>query len=208
MHRSGTSCVAGLLAAAGARVPGPMVRNWDNPRGHHEATAAIRLNEDVLAHSGGSWLRPPATLNWSAAHAAARDVLLASADAPALIKDPRCLLTLPFWRAARPACLGVVRHPAAVAASLRSWRGMATDEAWALWLAHNRALAAADDVAIIDFDAGEVVAAVATWACAWPGTAWPSPATPSRCCGANCSSDPALRHGQRGSARRASPRCR
>ena len=166
MHRSGTSCVAGLLAAAGARVPGPMVRNWDNPRGHHEATAAIRLNEDVLAYSGGSWLRPPAALRWSDAHAAARDALLATAGAPTLIKDPRCLLTLAFWRAAQPACLGVVRHPAAVAASLRSWRGLASAEAWALWLAHNRALATADDVAIIDFDAANVVAAVATWACA------------------------------------------
>jgi hypothetical protein len=166
MHRSGTSCVAGLLAAAGAVVPGPMVRNWDNPRGHHEATAAIRLNEEVLAGSGGSWLRPPDAVRWTADQVVTRDMLLATTAGPALIKDPRCLLTLPFWRAARPACLGVVRHPAAVAASLRSWRSMAEAEAWALWLAHNRALAAADDVAVIDFDASGVVAAVAGWATA------------------------------------------
>jgi tetratricopeptide (TPR) repeat protein len=163
MHRSGTSCVAGLLAAAGARVPGPAVRNWDNPRGHHEATAVIRLNEEVLAHSGGSWLAAPEAVRWTDDHAAVRDALLAPvADSAALIKDPRCLLALPFWLATPVRALGVLRHPAAVAASLRSWRGMAAAESWALWLAHNRGLADGA-VPLIDFDAGGVVEAVAAW---------------------------------------------
>ena len=164
MHRSGTSCVAGLLAAAGARVPGPAVRNWDNPHGHHEATAAIRLNEAVLAYSGGSWLTAPPTVCWTTAHAAARDTLMQPVgEAPALIKDPRCLLTLPLWTDVPGVrILGVVRHPAAVAASLRSWRGVAAAPAWDLWLAHNRAVVEAG-VPVINFDAAGVVSAVATW---------------------------------------------
>ena len=59
MHRSGTSAVAGALVRAGWTVPGTAIRNWDNPRGHFESTALIRLNEEVLAASGGHWLAAP-----------------------------------------------------------------------------------------------------------------------------------------------------
>lgn len=170
MHRSGTSCLAGLCIAAGCRPPGAVVRNWDNPHGHHEATAAVRLAETVLASSGGSWIAPPPRLTWDARHAAQRDMLLAPVDgAPALVKDPRSLLCLPFWLAARPAprLIGIVRHPLAVARSLRAWRRMALDEGIRLWLAHNRALLACRDgsgCAVLDFDlppAAFIVAAAA-----------------------------------------------
>jgi hypothetical protein len=151
MHRSGTSCVAAMLVAAGARVPGEAVRNWDNPRGHHEANALVRLNEDVLAHSGGHWLAAPPSVRWTDAHAAERDRLL-SEDA-ALLKDPRTLLVLPFWAASRVGHgrLGVVRHPLAVARSLLAWRGVAIDEGLRLWLAHARPLLDAG-VDVIQFD--------------------------------------------------------
>ena len=143
MHRSGTSCLAAMLTAAGGHVPGEAVRNWDNPRGHYEATDLIRLNDDVLAHSGGHWLAPPGQVRWTAEHAAGRDHLLELAGRPVL-KDPRTLLVLPFW-AASPhphATVGVVRHPLAVARSLHAWRGIPIAEGLALWLAHNRPLAA------------------------------------------------------------------
>ena len=52
MHRSGTSCLAGMLSAAGVARAGQSVRNWDNARGHFEALALVRLNESVLAASG------------------------------------------------------------------------------------------------------------------------------------------------------------
>ncbi|MFM2092500.1 MAG: hypothetical protein RLZZ127_2989, partial [Planctomycetota bacterium] len=149
-HRSGTSLVAGMAAAAGWRVPGPAVRNWDNPHGHHEATAAVRLNEAVLAAGGGHAYAPPSQLRWDDAQAAARDRLLAPG---ALIKDPRCLLTLPFWRLGPPAALvAVVRRPLAAARSLWAWRGIPIDDGLRLWLRHARAL---DGLAapVVDADA-------------------------------------------------------
>src|SRR5438309_1402917 len=85
--RSGTSCLAGMLVAAGAAVPGPRVRNWDNAAGHFEAAAAVRLSEHVLVRSGGSWLRAPEALRWEAADAVERDRLLAPIGGrPALVK--------------------------------------------------------------------------------------------------------------------------
>ena len=159
MHRSGTSCVAGMLVAHGLIPPGTVVRNWDNARGHFEATAAVRLNEAVLAHSGGHWLSPPSSVRWTADQAAERDALLANGDS--VLKDPRTLLTLPFWRAsAHPMrLLGIVRAPLAVARSLSSWRQMPLLEGLALWQAHNAALLeahrASDPFPLLDFDQSE-----------------------------------------------------
>jgi hypothetical protein len=146
MHRSGTSCLAGMLAAAGIASAGDTIRNWDNARGHHEMLDLVRLNEAVLAHSGGHWLSAPREVRWTAAHAAERDRLLRLQidGRPVLLKDPRTLLVLPFWRASANAfrTVGIVRHPLAVARSLDAWRGMPLADGIALWLAHNRVLAA------------------------------------------------------------------
>jgi hypothetical protein len=174
MHRSGTSCLAGMLAAGGLASAGNAIRNWDNARGHHEMLDVVRLDEAVLAHSGGHWLAPPPAVRWTAAHAAERDRLLrARIDGrPALVKDPRILLTLPFWRASAVPyqVIAIVRHPLAVARSLERWRGIPLAEGVALWSAHNRALAAdraRHGHAVIDFEQPRdaVVAAVAA-ACA------------------------------------------
>jgi tetratricopeptide (TPR) repeat protein len=172
MHRSGTSCVAGMLAAGGLASAGDAIRNWDNARGHHENLDAVRLNEAVLAYSGGHWLSQPAELRWTDAHAAARDRLLtAELDGrAALLKDPRTLLALPFWRASRVPfhVIGIVRHPLSVARSLESWRGMPLAEGVALWTVHNRVLAddrARNATVLVDFEAprAAVIAAVLEW---------------------------------------------
>lgn len=167
MHRSGTSCLAAMLVAAGGRVPGPPIRNWDNPRGHHEAGALVRLNEDVLAHSGGHWLQAPPTVRWTADHAAERDRLLAEPDV--VLKDPRVLLVWPFWAEAAPdRMIGVARHPLAVARSLLGWRGLAIDEGLRLWLAHDEGLVASG-ARVLAFDlprdrfVAEVVGVAAGW---------------------------------------------
>ena len=177
MHRSGTSAVAGMIAAGGAASAGAAVRNWDNARGHHEMLDVVRLDEAVLAHSGGHWLSPPREVTWTDAHAAARDQILCSriGGLPALVKDPRTLLVLPFWRASNVGFreIAVVRHPLAVARSLASWRGMPLAEGIALWTAHNRALLAdraSHAYPLVDFDAprDEVIAQVAAFAPADP----------------------------------------
>lgn len=146
MHRSGTSCLAGMIVGGGLASSGDAVRNWDNARGHHEMLALVRLDEAVLAYSGGHYLSPPAQVRWTAEHAAERDRLLRTSigGRPALLKDPRMLLVLPFWRESGIPLLayGIVRHPLAVARSLATWRDLPLAEGVALYLAHNRALVA------------------------------------------------------------------
>ncbi len=157
--RTGTSCVAGMLAAGGARVPGPMVRNWDNAKGHFEATAAVRLSDRVLSMSGGSWMQGPTALHWDAEAEAERDRLLASIDGrPALLKDPRMLLCWPFWGGgdAPLALIGCVRHPLAAARSMSAWRRLELADGLRLWLAHCRVLlelARSRAVPLVDVDA-------------------------------------------------------
>jgi len=160
MYRSGTSCVAGMLAAHGITPPGTVVRNWDNTRGHFESAAVVRLNEAVLAHNGGHWLSPPSDMRWTVEHAVERDALLGHADM--VLKDPRTLLTLPFWRASHlpMRVIGIVRAPLAVARSLSSWRQMPVRDGLALWQAHNTALLAAHREAtepfpLLNFDQSE-----------------------------------------------------
>lgn len=159
MHRSGTSCVAGMLAAHGITPLGTVVRNWDNARGHFEAAAVVRLNEAVLAHSGGHWLLPPSVVRWTDEQAAERDALLGHASS--VLKDPRTLLTLPFWRASLlpMRVLGIVRSPLSVARSLSSWRQMPVRDGLALWQAHNTVLLTAHrevgPFPLLDFDQSE-----------------------------------------------------
>jgi hypothetical protein len=165
MHRSGTSCVAAMLCAAGGQVPGTSLRNWDNPRGHHESDALVRLNDAVLAHSGGHWLAPPPRVAWTEELAARRDALLG--DAGAVLKDPRSLLVWPFWAASpvRFSRLGVVRHPLAVARSLLAWRGTPIDEGLRLWQAHVGALVESGaETVCFDAPPTAFIAAVAQWA--------------------------------------------
>jgi Flp pilus assembly protein TadD len=173
MHRSGTSALAGMLAAAGVAEAGPAVRNWDNARGHFEALALVRLNETVLARSGGHWLAAPAEVRWTAEDERERERLLTErvAGRAPLLKDPRTLLVLPFWRASGVPfhALGIVRHPLAVARSLASWRAVPLATGLALWTAHNRMLLA--DVErlgfpLVDFDApAEAVVTAVARAC-------------------------------------------
>ncbi|HEY1549206.1 MAG TPA: hypothetical protein VGG28_15380, partial [Kofleriaceae bacterium] len=68
MHRSGTSCIAGMIEAAGLASAGDAIRNWDNARGHFEMKRAVRLDDRVLAHSGGHWLAPPSAVRWTDEH--------------------------------------------------------------------------------------------------------------------------------------------
>lgn len=159
MQRSGTSALAGLLSAAGVASAGPSVRNWDNANGHFESLDLVRLNEAVLARSGGHWLAPPGRLSWTPEHELERDRLLAEPvdGRPALLKDPRTLLTLGFWRASPVPfrALGIVRHPLAVARSLAAWRGLPLAEGLALWEEHAKALLAdhrAHGTALVDLD--------------------------------------------------------
>ena len=151
MHRSGTSVTARVLSQLGVDL-GPEetlleADAEDNPRGYWEQRGILALNDELLERLGGPWTDPPRLREgW---HLSSRlddlrrraDALLESTfgDGPWGWKDPRCSLTLPFWRSVAPAMRVVVcvRHPLEVA---ESWarRGPGFDAGYALelWIEH------------------------------------------------------------------------
>jgi hypothetical protein len=163
MHRSGTSCLAGSLQQRGLFLGEVYESRPYNRKGNRENQRIMDLNDAVLAASGGAWDRPPARLHWDAGAGADRDAIVASlradaGDRPWGFKDPRSLLTLPFWREriqdAR--LVGTFRHPAQVARSLTARDpSMPVAAALDLWLAYNRRLLdqhAAAPFPLVDFD--------------------------------------------------------
>ncbi len=144
MHRSGTSCLTGLLETSGVRLC--RVPRWNrfNPRGNLEDDRVWTLNERILRRLGGSWRHPPETIpadaaSWSELRAALQPY---SKFEPWAIKDPRMVLTLHLWLPVvrRYRCVGTFRHPVAVAESLRTRNKMSLEEGIALWTHYNRRL--------------------------------------------------------------------
>jgi hypothetical protein len=150
MHRSGTSMVARLLNVCSLDL-GPecdlLPPAFDNPAGFWENADFLRLNDALLRAWGGSWRRPPARRG-DAGRLRGRALALVRRFAgrePWGWKDPRCCLTLPFWRALVPGLrvLVCVRDPLAAARSLAARGDIPYGEALALWLEYNRRVLAA-----------------------------------------------------------------
>lgn len=145
MHRSGTSCLAGSLETAGVHLGDVVNKSPHNLKGNKESKVQRQINEDLLQFNGGSWDKLPDNLRWSDDLQARRDAYLSSFDGVRLwgFKDPRCLVTLPFWRETLGdlRLVGTVRHPAAVAQSLSKRGGLAPKtEPVQLWIDYNRRL--------------------------------------------------------------------
>lgn len=131
MHRSGTSMLAGLLAAAGLPLGERLLgASGSNPHGHHEDADFVALHDRALAAQGTDWtLRDCSGVRaWPADVADDADRLIAArAGAAAQCwgwKDPRTTLFLDEWSSRIPALHVVVafRGAAQVAASLRRRR--------------------------------------------------------------------------------------
>jgi hypothetical protein len=162
MHRSGTSFATRALELLGVSLgrgdgllpPGP-----DNPAGYFENKAIQELDDELLAHLGGSWDRPPLLpQGWAddpsldafrerAGAVVARDFGddLAAGHVVGF-KDPRLSVLLPFWRSVVDVRTTVVlvRAPGEVAASLAERNGLAPAQSSLLWLRYTLA-AVADD---------------------------------------------------------------
>lgn len=135
MPRSGTSLVTQLLHRCGLHLGPPeqlMPASINNTDGYWENLAFVRLNERLLAASGGTWFAPPATLRPTPEITAEAKSMLSRFEAqePWAWKDPRNALTLPFWKTLLPSMkvLVCIRHPVETASSLvastlipRSW---------------------------------------------------------------------------------------
>lgn len=157
MHRSGTSMVARMLASIGLWL-GPADRLMhpkpDNPDGFFENLDMVRLGDELLDRMGGSWDLPPPPSNEAEARARLESALPRAASlleslavgaepgTPFGWKDPRASLMLGFWQYGVPglrvvACL---RHPLAVARSLKQRHRVSTRFGLRLWHEYNAAL--------------------------------------------------------------------
>lgn len=124
-----------------------------NPAGFWEHEDVVRLNDELLAAKGGTWLRPPVLQGqWYLAPELTplRERARALLDRevgnarPWAFKDPRASLTLPFWRPLLPSARYVLclRSPVEVAKSLDERDGVAEPRGYQLWLHYTAAAVA------------------------------------------------------------------
>ena len=151
MHRSGTSCLAGCLEAAGLHLGEVNTQAPHNQRGNRENLAVMQLHDALLDRHGAAWDRPPASpVVWTDADldALSDATATAAAHTPWGGKDPRSLMLMEGWlKRFSPRFVGTYRHPEAVIASLctraEAWgQPMDPDAALDLWAAYNHALCA------------------------------------------------------------------
>jgi hypothetical protein len=141
MHRSGTSCLTGLLETAGLATGDVSRRNKHNAKGNLEDASVRAINGAILRRCGGSWSEPPPRLDPRAVPR--RRIRAALAPYRKLhgwvIKDPRMLLTLEAWLPYLDDCrfVGTFRDPLAVARSLQARGGISLDRGVALWTHYN-----------------------------------------------------------------------
>jgi len=143
MHRSGTSAIAGALAKLGLQLPVDLIQGSDNPA-HNESYAMMEFNDVVLHHAGRGWAdsRPVATERLDDAVVEFGEQGIDALNTafplatPAVFKDPRLCLLLPFWRQILPHPVGAVfvwRSPMAVARSLAARDRFQIAEGLHLW---------------------------------------------------------------------------
>ncbi len=145
MHRSGTSCLTGLLGEAGVFLADVSRSNPYNKKGNHERRDIMILHDRVLAASDGSWDSPPdLPVSWPERDIAELERLISDYAGHPIwaFKDPRSLLLLEGWLQAVPTLklIGTFRHPQAVAISLNQRSTMPERQCFDLWLTYNSRL--------------------------------------------------------------------
>lgn len=145
MHRSGTSCLTGLLEDAGVYLGGVSKKNPHNLKGNQENLQVMHLHNEVLEANGSGWDNPPAgSVHWSDAQRARLREIVKEYEGHTrwAFKDPRTLFTLPAWQELLPdlVYIGTFRHPGAVAQSLHRRGKMPPEQGFELWRRYNARL--------------------------------------------------------------------
>lgn len=165
MHRSGTSCITGLLTQCGfslgsshALIQGSRP---DNPKGHYENLAVAGINAAILQYNGASWCSLPSqdTILATGRRFVSSMQEFASTFDGDVIKDPRICLTAPLWEEhckTLTAYVFCLRNPVSTAASLVRRNQLPGDQGLALWYEYNRRFLSQQHrvpVHIVDYDA-------------------------------------------------------
>jgi hypothetical protein len=161
MHRSGTSCLTGIMQNFGVELGEVFTENPANKRGNRENGRIVFLNEALLGWNDASWNNPVIVRKWTPEMKHERDAIIAELTSrPGAFwgfKDTRTLFTLPFWLEAidKPKFIGTFRHPQRVALSLLRRDKTAVEQSWELWLTYNQRLlqlAREKHIPLVDFD--------------------------------------------------------
>lgn len=146
MHRSGTSCLAGSLQQYGLYLGEVFEQNPHNKKGNRENKQIMDLNNALLEYNCGSWDNPPSQIRWNDDLAIKRDLIIRKFKDSAFtiwgFKDPRTIITLPFWlnKIRNFKFVGSFRNPVSVAESLMKRNGLDQEKAYKLWLEYNEKL--------------------------------------------------------------------
>lgn len=145
MHRSGTSCLTGILQSSGVELGEVFTYSPHNKKGNRENKRVMNLNDNVLKHNQLAWDKPGTVTAWTDEHKKERQAILediqSRADSFYGFKDPRTVITLPFWRETmQPILVGSFRHPLSVAKSLYSRNKMPLQDSLELWSNYNKLL--------------------------------------------------------------------
>lgn len=149
MHRSGTSCLAGTLEQAGVYLGQVSNHNKYNKKGNKESFRIMSLNDEILKYNNASWDSPPENIEWTIEHEIEGKAIIKDFETNSHtqywgFKDPRVLLTLPFWKRLLPHALyvGTFRAPYNVAQSLFKRKNASIDlnKGLSLWFSYNQCL--------------------------------------------------------------------
>ena len=142
MHRSGTSCLTGVLQQSGVELGDVYTQNPHNKKGNRENARVMALNEAVLKENMCTWDKPALISKWSVSQAQERELIINEIKQNANkffgFKDPRVVVTLPFWiETLNPVYIATYRHPLRVAYSLYARSGMQINDGIELWYNYN-----------------------------------------------------------------------
>lgn len=141
MHRSGTSCLTGTLEECGVYLGEVVNSAPHNIKGNKEHLALREINEDILRFNNATWDDPPETISWDRQHIEGRSKFIQGFNGRSVwgFKDPRTLLTLPFWLEALPGLhlIATFRHPIAVAKSLARRDQITIEKGLTIWNHYN-----------------------------------------------------------------------
>ena len=171
MHRSGTSVVARCMKVLGAETGDSLIpAQKDNPKGFYEDKDILELDEEMLGFLGSSWEATNIVSLQQIEELFESDFFIRACNLLEkklqhypifVIKEPRMVVLLPFWRKVFVECsLNVkyviaIRNPLSVASSLEKRNGMDPAFGVTLWFGYVlRSLqeTVEDERVLVDYD--------------------------------------------------------
>ena len=160
MHRSGTSCLTGVLERCGVRLGNVRKGGLFNKKGYFEIREVQQIHDQILALNRGNWYNPPENI---IVHPVHRQQLIEISQQLkqhqfAALKDPRSILILDTWKeiiGSSYQLIGTFRHPLAVGHSIATRNHLSLEQGLTAWIAYNKRLVQAhqeNQFPLIQFD--------------------------------------------------------